>query len=501
MSAEKMAAWGEIGQSVSTLFKRRQWEKEELDFRASAVKQFEKRIMAAGMLAAQSTPDDNPDAPAEVPKEIIMGAYDLKMTAALRYPNNPLIANAADTLYQNAIGSVKSMLEAQKQVADIQGTEATTQFNTAQAEYKEGYNKAGGAEADVALVKSQARLNDRMPAERGGGDEKLGLFLGLPPQAITNVDALYDAMIRYERLPKDAGGPDQDAVKRSLDISRSQIASERMGHLAGKKNPLDPSAPATTIDELAAMVPPEDAMRRARYEQGYSYARMLGGERMAAEWKDKYGHLLSPGMSSPVSGSPGVTMPESGIMTLMLGQDKIKQLETDAGVTRPVGTVKETEAILPKSFEDLMSGDGTLPATMSSVMYELDSNKGMVEQVAQLPAGQRREAIKSFISNRGEMLINDLLKIPRGTDPNKIPEPVRVSKRQAMMLVDKAANKYADQILMRLGLIELGGNLAKGTNRKFGKEVIDSLGKLVDESAMGKLIKGSSDYLFGKDVE
>lgn len=484
----------DAGANLAGLFRRRLWEKEDQDFRSAQVKQFEKRVQQVGMRAANSTPDMDPDAPAEVPKEFILAAMDLKMAAA-QYPNNPYIAKTADTYYSGVMNSVKELMGVDRQKSDVNLQGAQAQNQAAAAKYTDAERNAGKPAAETKSLIADANYKDRLPVADKDGS-KTNLFLGLAPGSIQTPEQYHAALRRWATLPPDQGGPNQESKKQEIDSVRQLMAQETYSGMIGK--PKNPDAPLDksvwTVEEIAKeKIPFEDAQNRWVFEKGSQMMPFLGGTISPGQWKDSYGTLATPGLISPTSVSPGRPLREPTVAAITLGPDRIKEIETGSG--KFINTVDDAIKALPENVDEMLYGDGPLPSSLSQGISYIEQDQSTLEGIKALPKGKQKAEITNLLTGRAYDLIDDTLKIPRGISSAEIPEATLVAREQSRRIANAAIAKYRDQIMSRLGLIALIKEEPKKGFSLLRGEQIKALGKAVDDLIPTGLINSATGLL------
>lgn len=478
----------QAGATLAGIFRRRIWEKEEQEFRSSVVKNFEKRIASAGAMMAESDfeKDPNADGIANATKDMYMANMELRM-AASQWPDNPLIAQTATDYFNFVDKSLGDFIGLKKNQADIKNTNVTAEYNKTQSDYKQGQLDAGGPAADVELTRSSARLNDRMPAERSDSG-KSRLILGMPPGSITNPQLLYSALQGSRTLPADRGGFDQKGFAARVVSARMSIAKERFGKEEGKeKDAL--TKEKVTLKDLAQRVPLEDAEKRALYEMGLENVPMTGGNVSFGDWEREFGWLKNPSAKTGWEGSQeGLPILESQTAAFMLGENTTQALE--AGRGKPIGTIKEAIQSLPAVYTDpiIASSDGPVPnAINETYSYFEDNSNGELDRLKGMKPAQALGLMKEYLLTRSQDLIDEQFNVPRGASNDGLPENVAVARTNARKLAKAMADKYAEQMLVTLGVIALKKPAPEAASKD--KPIMDKLWESMQDNTTTKLIK------------
>src|SRR3990167_6730860 len=489
----------ETGATLVGIFRQRLWEKEESDFKAGVIKQAKSRIMQAGQLAANSTVDDDPngDAVANVPKEMIMTAYDVRMQAA-QYPNNPLIAKVAGMYYNGTMDAVKELMGFDKQQAEVGKIGADTQAAQADADVKQADLAAGGPRAKVDLDKAQAEYYRARAKGKGEGGEKPQLHYGVPRGTIMpSASALFNQIRTWETLPAGQGGPDNTAWKQRVDARREEMASRRWGGMVGqKKEGLDPGA-TWTLKELAADIPYEDALNEVRYEEMLTAAPGMGVSQ--AEVQEKFKFLVMPGAAAAaMTGKPGRPLQDTTIAAMTIGKNKLSELEVSKG--KRAMSVKDAIEVLPDNYKDMTSGDGLVNASLSEGLefIKQEGNSDALAQLRSAPAATRKKEVVRILKQPAERQINNLFVEAQGLEDSEIPEATAKNREKARKIAYAAIEKYQEQILIDLGLITPPTAPKSEKTTLISGETVKSLGKVADDSIAGSLIRGANKFVFGK---
>ena len=490
----------DTGATLVSIFRQRLWEKENLDFKAGVIKQAQTRIQQAGAAAANATVDSDPngDIVANVPKEMIMTAHDVKM-AATQYPNNPLINKTANEFYNISMSSVKELMGFDKQKSDIDKQGADTQYVQSQADTAQADLAAGKPSADVEHTKAQTSLLNRTDPNAGSGSDKPQMVYGVPRGTVLpSAGALYSQIRLWEKTPAGSGGPDQDAWNKAVDSRREEMAARRWQGMVGQPKNSMPDAEKWTLKDLAQQIPYEDAKNEARFEEMLTAAPMLGVS--AQEVQDKFGFLTQPGAASAaMTGKPGRPLQEPTIAAMTLGKNKLSDLETSKG--KIVQSVKDAIEVLPDDYKQMTSGDGLVNASLSEGVEFLrqESNSEALAQLRSAPVGTKKKEVVRILKAAADRQIDDLFVEARNLSDEEIPEATAKNREKARRIAYAAIEKYQEQIMLDLGLIAppAAPKERKGTSIISG-ETIDRLGKIVEEGPTGGLIRAGKKFVFGR---